>query len=126
MGMSLRRGHDFKTGADVEPPDPAQQACPTQLKIPKSEVGKHEYHSMQTIVLYDSIFELAVWISVLDLPLTGHNLDSTVQRLRKKPGKKSTNAKAAREAFEPDEYEKEIPQVLYGFGSLVNSGRVES
>jgi hypothetical protein len=38
-----------------------------------------------------------------------HNLDSTVERLRKKPGKKSTNAKAAREAFEEDEYEKEMP-----------------
>jgi hypothetical protein len=40
---------------------------------------------------------------------TVHDLNKTVQRLRKKPGMKSSNAKAALENFEENEYEKEMP-----------------
>ena len=39
---------------------------------------------------------------------TVHQLGFQVERVRKRPGKKSTNAKKAREAF-GDAYEKEMP-----------------
>ena len=39
---------------------------------------------------------------------TVHQLGSVVEMVRKRPGKKSVNAKKAREAF-GDAYEKEVP-----------------
>jgi hypothetical protein len=94
---------------------PSTAGFPKELKIPKSEVGKHEYHSTKITVLFDSIFRMAVgfllWIDNAPVPMmtTVHDLNKTVQRFRKKPGKKSSKAKAALENFEENEYEKEIP-----------------
>ena len=43
---------------------------------------------------------------------TVHQLGSVMEMVRKRPGKKSTNAKKVREAF-GDAYEKEMPIPLY-------------
>jgi hypothetical protein len=112
--LLARLRHDFKTGG-CGTSRPSTAGFPTELKIPTSDVGKHEYHSSKKKVLLHSIFQLAVgfllWIdnAPVSMMTTVYDLSKTVLRLRNKPGKKSTNAKAAREAFEEDEHEKEMP-----------------
>jgi hypothetical protein len=112
--LLARLRHDFKMGG-CGTSRPSAAGFPKELKIPKSEVGKHEYHSTKITVLFDSIFRMAVGFLLridnapVSMMTTVHDLNKTVQRLRKKPGKKSSNAKAALENFEENDYEKEMP-----------------
>ena len=105
--------HDFKIGA-CGTARPNSVGFPVELKIPKQDVNKHEYHSLKAMTLKDPRFNQEVdaqtWIDNAPVTImsTVHQLGFQVKRVRKRPGKKSTNAKKAREAF-GDAYEKEMP-----------------
>lgn len=108
-----RLRHDFRMGG-CGTARPNSAGFPPELKIPKQEVKKHEYHSLKTMVLKDSLFSEEVgahaWIDNAPVTVlsTVHELGSEVAKTRKRPGIKSTNAKRAREAF-GDAEEKEMP-----------------
>ena len=109
--------HDFKIGACGA----ARQnsvGFPVELKIPKQDFNKHAYHSLKTMILKDPHFneEVGAQTWIVNAPVaimsTVHQLGTMMDRVGKRPGKRSTNAKKAREAF-GGAYEKEMPIPLY-------------
>ena len=88
-----------------------------QAKTPKQDVKKHEYHTLKTMVLKDTLFSEEVgahaWIDNAQVTAlsTVHELGLEVAKTRKRPGIKSTNAKRARVAF-GDAEGKEMPITL--------------
>ena len=77
------------------------------------DVNKHKYRSLKTMMLKDPHFnrEVGAQTWIYNAPVatmsTVHQLGSVVKMVKWRPGKKSTNAKKAREAF-GDGYEKEM------------------
>jgi hypothetical protein len=90
---------------------------PPELKIPKHDVSKHEYHHFsKTTAVQDPYCSQSVgvksWIDNVNAPVTMmttvHDLDDTIKKLRRRPGQKSTNTKKSRPAFE-GYTKKELP-----------------
>ena len=93
-------------------PDPKIGGCgtarlssvlfPSELKVPKSDIGKHDYHALKVAVVKDSVFQEEVgahlWFGSVPVAVLGtvRGVGSGGERRRKGPGKKSTNAKKAR------------------------------
>ena len=75
-----------------------------ELKNPKQDV-KHEHRPLKTVLLKDPYFNQEVSTQTLigNAPVTimntVHQLGFRVKRVRERPGKKSTNAKKAKEAI---------------------------
>ena len=92
---------------------PSSALFPFELKVPKSDIGKHEYHALKIAVVKDSVFQEEVgahlWFDNAPVTIlsTVHEVGSEKERRRKRPGKKSTNAKKARQAF-GEEQEKDM------------------
>ena len=71
----------------------------SELKVQKSDIGKHKYHALKIAVVKDSVFQEEVgahlWFD--NAPVTTlstiHKVGCEKERRRKRPGKKSTNAK---------------------------------
>jgi hypothetical protein len=99
-----RLRHDLHMGAS-RTARPSSTGFPPELKIPKHDIGKYEYHALKVLTVKDSLFGQLVgahlWFDNAPVTIlsTVHDFESQQERLRKRPGKKSTNAKKAREAF---------------------------
>jgi len=99
-----RLRHDLHMGA-CGTARPSSAGFPPQLKIPKQDIGKYEYHALKVLTVKDSLFGQLVgahlWFDNVPVTIlsTVHDFESQQERLTKRPGKKSTNAKKAREAF---------------------------
>ena len=108
-----RLRHDYRIGG-CGTARPSSAGFPADLKIPKQNIAKFEYHSSKARVVTDPIFNQQVGVLLwfdnapVTIMTTVHRLDAEVLRNRKRPGKKSTNAKRAREAFGEDQ-QKEMP-----------------
>ena len=108
----LRR--DFQIGG-CGTARPHSAGFPAEFKIPKPDVGKYDYH-LKKIKVIKNEFTLNQDVAVLlwfdnapvTMMTTVHPSDAEVVRDRKRPGKKSKNAKRSREAF-GNEYHKELP-----------------
>jgi len=96
--------HDLHMGA-CGTAHPSSAGFPPELKIPKQDIGKYEYHALNVLTVKDSLFGLLVgahlWFDNVPVTIlsTEHDFESQQERLRRRPGKKSTNAKKAWEAF---------------------------
>jgi len=72
-----------------------------ELKIPKQDVGKYEYHALKVLAVKDSLFGQLVgahlWFDNVPVTIlsTVHDFESQQEWLRKQPRRKSTNAKKA-------------------------------
>ena len=83
---------------------PSREQKSSQAKTPKQEVKKHQYHSLKTMLLKDTLFSDEVgayaWIdnAQVTAPSTVREPGPEVAKTRKRPGIKSTNAKRARVA----------------------------
>ena len=86
---------------------PSSAGFPVDLKIPKKDISKLDYHSVQASLLTVIGVEVGALLRFDNAPVTMmttvHDLDCEVEKLRKRPGQKSTNAKTAREAFGHDQ-----------------------
>jgi len=100
-----RLHYDLQMGA-------CQTAChslagfPPELNVLNQDIGKYEYHALKVLTVKHSLFcQLPVgahlWFDNAPVTIlsTVYDFESQQERLRKPPGKKSTNAKKAREAF---------------------------
>jgi hypothetical protein len=99
-----RLRHDLHMGA-CGTARPSSAGFPPELKISKQDIGKYEYHALKVLTVKDSLFGQLVgahlWFDNAPVTIlsTVHDFESQQERLRKRPGKKSTNAKKAQEAF---------------------------
>ena len=95
-----RLHHDLHMGA-CGTACPASAEVPPELKILKQDVGKYEYHSSKVLAVKNSLFGQLVgahlWFDNAPVTIlsTVHDFESQPERLRKWPGKKSTNVKKA-------------------------------
>ena len=107
-----RLRHDLKIGG-CGTARPSSALFPSELMVPKSDIGKRDYHALTVAVVKDSVFQEEVgahlWFDNAPVTIlsTVHEVSSEKERRRKRPGKKSTNAKKVREAF-ADEQEMEM------------------
>jgi hypothetical protein len=118
LALYGRLRHDFKVGA-CGTARPSSTGFPTELKVPKQQVSNYDYHSTKPMVLRDPTFQEPVgallWFdnAPVTLMTTIHRLDATVDRVRQKPGAKSTNAKQSGPAFgENQQLEMPIPECV--------------
>ena len=94
-----RLRHDLKIGG-CGTARPSSALFPSELKVPKSDIGKHDYHALKVAVVKDSVFQEEVgahlWFDNAPVTIlsTVHEVGSEKERRRKRPGK-STNAKKA-------------------------------
>jgi hypothetical protein len=99
-----RLRHNWRIGA-CGTSSPSSAEFPPELKIPKQDVGKYKYHALKVLAVKDSLFGQLVgahlWFDSAPVTIlsTVHDIESQQERLRKRTGKNSTNAKKAREAF---------------------------
>jgi len=95
-----RLRHDLHMGA-CGTAHPSSAEFPPELQIPKKDVGKYEYHALKVLAVKDSLFGQLVgahlWFDNAPVTILSavHDFESQQERLRKRPGKKSTNAKKA-------------------------------
>ena len=77
---------------------PSSALFPSELKVPKSDIGKHDHHTLKVAVVKDSVFQEEVgahlWFDNAPVTIlsTVHEVGPEKERRRKRPGKKSTNA----------------------------------
>jgi hypothetical protein len=99
-----RLRHDLHMGA-CGTARTSSAGCPPELNILKQDIGKCEYHALKVLTVKESPFGQLVgahlWFdnAPVTIPSTVHDFESQQERLRKHPGKKSTNARKAQEAF---------------------------
>ena len=48
--------HDLKIGG-CGTARPSSALFPSELKVPKSDIGKHDYHALKVAVVKDSVFQ---------------------------------------------------------------------
>jgi hypothetical protein len=84
---------------------PSSDDFPPEIKIPKPDVWKCEYHALKVLAIKESLFGQLVgahlWFDNVPVTIhsTVHHFESSQDRLRKWPGKKITNVKKARAVF---------------------------
>jgi len=99
-----RLRHDVHMGA-CGTAHPSSAEFPPEVKIPKQDVGTYEYHALKVLAVKDILFGQLVgahlWFGNAPVTIlsTVQDFESQQERLRKWPGKRTTNAKKAREAF---------------------------
>jgi hypothetical protein len=102
--LLARLRHDWHMGASGTAL-PSSAGLTPELKILKQDIGKYEYHALKVLTVQDSLFGQLVgahlWFDNAPVTIlsTVHDFESQQERLRKHPGKKSTNAKKAWETF---------------------------
>ena len=96
---------------------PSSARFPVDLKTSKKEIFKFDYHFVQLRVLKAFGVEVGVLLWFDNAPVTimttVHDLGAEVEKLRRRPGRKGTNAQRAREAFGDDQEKMmAIPQCI--------------